>query len=392
MNVCFISSYPPQNEGIAKHTEQIVSDYKKQNIEVSVIAPHAANEKSLNEKGIYRKLSMNPVEVFQTVSLISTLNPDIIHVQYLIPLYGFYSFVLFSLLFFIKVTTNIKLIVTYHEVKRETNRLGILGVLYYTGISGLFDRIYIHTHEAESILLSKCHIQRAKLRVIPLGTSEFPKTSISEKIIRNKYKLYKKNIILSFGYIHIHKGIEYLLEAIALLFKTHPELTNNTQTIIVGSVRPRKGIFRFFGKVDEQYYQKLKTIVLKHSLQKSVSFESGIPDESIPTLFNMTKVIVLPYTDTEQSAVLHHAISSYVPVIASNIGGLKETLQETGVLVPPKDPKAIANELYKLLSNENQFKMLVEKYKKLSRRISLHTRNKDVINDYKMLLKKIYEN
>src|SRR5258708_8930740 len=144
MNVCFISSYPPQNEGIAKHTEQIVSDYKKQNIEVSVIAPHAANEKSLNEKGIYRKLSMNPVEVFQTVSLISTLNPDIIHVQYLIPLYGFYRFVLFTLLFFIKVTTNIKLIVTYHEVKRETNRLGILGVLYYTGISGLFDRIYIH--------------------------------------------------------------------------------------------------------------------------------------------------------------------------------------------------------------------------------------------------------
>jgi glycosyltransferase involved in cell wall biosynthesis len=54
------------------------------------------------------------------------------------------------------------------------------------------------------------------------------------------------------------------------------------------------------------------------------------------------------------------AMASGLPVVASDVGGIKEAVshQETGILVPPRDPGALSEALLHLLANEHKAKMM----------------------------------
>ena len=55
-------------------------------------------------------------------------------------------------------------------------------------------------------------------------------------------------------------------------------------------------------------------------------------------------MVVLPYRSATQSGVTHVAYALGVPVITTDVGGLAETVRpgETGLVVPPADPAALA--------------------------------------------------
>ena len=56
-------------------------------------------------------------------------------------------------------------------------------------------------------------------------------------------------------------------------------------------------------------------------------------------------MVVLPYRSATQSGVTHVAYALGVPVITTDVGGLAETVRpdETGLVVPPEDPAALAD-------------------------------------------------
>lgn len=65
-------------------------------------------------------------------------------------------------------------------------------------------------------------------------------------------------------------------------------------------------------------------------------------------------VVVLPYRSIDQSGVLASAIALGRPVVATDVGGFGETLAETGagMLVPPRDPAALAATVSAVLLND----------------------------------------
>jgi glycosyltransferase involved in cell wall biosynthesis len=67
-------------------------------------------------------------------------------------------------------------------------------------------------------------------------------------------------------------------------------------------------------------------------------------DEDVEALFRAADVVVLPYRSATQSGVTHVAYALGVPVITTDVGGLAETVRpgETGLVVPPEDPAALA--------------------------------------------------
>jgi glycosyltransferase involved in cell wall biosynthesis len=69
-----------------------------------------------------------------------------------------------------------------------------------------------------------------------------------------------------------------------------------------------------------------------------------IPDDEVEALFRAADVTVLPYRSGTQSGVTHVAYALGVPVIATRVGGIGETVREgeTGVTCPPEDPDALA--------------------------------------------------
>jgi len=72
-----------------------------------------------------------------------------------------------------------------------------------------------------------------------------------------------------------------------------------------------------------------------------------IPNEEVPAIFEQADLVVLPYLDATQSGVVPLAYRFGVPVLASEVGGLSEVVQDgrTGYLVPSGRPEVLAQRI-----------------------------------------------
>jgi glycosyltransferase involved in cell wall biosynthesis len=79
-----------------------------------------------------------------------------------------------------------------------------------------------------------------------------------------------------------------------------------------------------------------------------------IPDEEIEPYFVAADALVLPYTYIFQSGVLFLAYSFGVPVIASDVGSLKEFIREglTGFVCRPKDAADLADAIRRFFTSD----------------------------------------
>lgn len=141
----------------------------------------------------------------------------------------------------------------------------------------------------------------------------------------------KEQRLLFFGRIHEYKGIRILLEAFSQIKEQLPQakLTIAGE----GDLRPYR-----------DQLEKLEDVEVRNH---------WIPDWEVADLFTNAELVVLPYLDASQSGVIPIAYSFAVPVVATNTGGLAEQVEHlrTGILVPPNDSKALADNVVQLLAN-----------------------------------------
>lgn len=378
MKIAFFSSFPPENDGIAKYSKRLI-DHFPIDVEIAVFTKR---EKSISEEaGVFRMLSCRVGDIVKTYKQLLRFNPDIIHVQYVIPLWGLYSIILWSIVLAVKISTGAKIVITFHEVKREINLLRAVGRCYFYILSLFADAISVHTNEAREILMKNCRVTSKKVHVIPHGTFSFSSKKMSS--VRQQFKIAKPKVVLFLGYIHIDKGIEYLLDAFARLDKS---LRDETQLLIVGSVRPRNGIFRLFGRLDFKYYEMIKKKIKMLGISEDTTLIDYIPDDLIYSFLKMSSCIVLPYTNGEQSGILNLAISAQTPVVASNIGGIGETLRYTGVLVEPGDSSALSFEIEKILRDDKYAENLSRSYSHLNEELHPEKIILQILGLYRKLL------
>ncbi len=132
-------------------------------------------------------------------------------------------------------------------------------------------------------------------------------------------------VVLFFGYVRRYKGLDTLLEAWPAVRARRPAAT----LVVAGD---------FYE--DPAPYRALAT-----KAGDSVRLREGYQsDEDVEALFRAADVVVLPYRSATQSGVTHVAYALGVPVITTDVGGLAETVRpgETGLVVPPEDPAALA--------------------------------------------------
>lgn len=136
-----------------------------------------------------------------------------------------------------------------------------------------------------------------------------------------------KNRLLFFGYIKRYKGLDILLQAMPFILRSYPEL----KLTIAGEV---------YG--DKKVYTE---IIEKFGLQSSIEFNDRfIVNEEVEEFFNNADVCILPYRSATQSGITQLSYSFCTPVIATDVGGLNETIRNdyNGYLVNPENPQAIA--------------------------------------------------
>ena len=136
--------------------------------------------------------------------------------------------------------------------------------------------------------------------------------------------------VLFFGNITPYKGLEYLTAAFARLAGRNERY----RLIIAG--RP---------KGNEEYWARIQTELERAGVRERVIEKiEYIPDAEVEVYFKAADLLVLPYTLIFQSGVLFLGYSFGLPVLAADVGSLKEEIVvgRTGLVCRAKDSEALA--------------------------------------------------
>ena len=134
--------------------------------------------------------------------------------------------------------------------------------------------------------------------------------------------------MLFFGFIKAYKGVMHLIEAAPAL-RAH--FGESMRIAVVGDIYGER----------EPYFDRIAELGVGDFVRMIDGF---VPDEAVEDYFLAADLVVLPYVSATQSGIVQIAYNYDRPVVTTNVGGLPEVVLEgeTGFLVPPNDPEALA--------------------------------------------------
>lgn len=206
----------------------------------------------------------------------------------------------------------------------------------------LADHIFVHTERMMRELVEEFGVRRARVTVIPFGINNaVPNTHLTAGDARRRLGIRNcEKTILFFGNIAPYKGLEYLVAAFRLVLGRRDDY----RLIIVG--RP-KNCERYWTAIREAVHEEVQ----KGRVLLRADF---IPSEETEAYFKAADVLVLPYRQIYQSGVLFLGYSFGLPVLASDVGSLKEEIVDgkTGFVFRSEDPHALAQTIERYFKSD----------------------------------------
>lgn len=191
----------------------------------------------------------------------------------------------------------------------------------------LADHIFVHTEKMKQELMREFGILDRRITVIPFGINNaVPNTGLTCAEAKRRLGIgTTEKTILFFGRITPYKGLEYLLAAFRHIFVQHSDY----RLIIAG--RP-DSCDKYWGTVREELHQGVNS-------GRVLVRADFIPDDEVEVYFKAADALVLPYREIYQSGVLFLAYSFGLPVLAADVGSLKDDIleDETGFVFRAED-------------------------------------------------------
>ena len=284
--------------------------------------------------------------------------------------------------YFASLITRRVFVTTFHgtynfksNLKKFYNSIMLRAKLTIAGSNFIFG----HINENYSEYLSK----EKKLRVIFRGINidYYNPKNISvlkqEKLKQEWGLTSNKFTIILPGRLTYWKGQEKFIESLNILIEDYN--VNNFQTIILGSDQGRK-----------VYSKKLVNLVQRYSLNKKVKFISHCKE--MPLAYSLADVVVSASIEPEAfGRVSVEAQSMGKPIIASNIGGSKETIinKKTGFLYKHDDPRELAKILNTVIQlSPDELKSIGnEGRKNITKKFDVETMCQSNLKEYRRLIK-----
>jgi glycogen synthase len=145
-----------------------------------------------------------------------------------------------------------------------------------------------------------------------------------------------ESFLLYFGRLDIyHKGIDTLLEAIAIVARSNPDV-----------------LLKVAGRGSSA--EEISALARKLGIERHVQVLGAVDDSERDRLFATAKIQVMPSRFEGFGLAAAEAMAAGVPLIASNAGSLPEVVDAPrgGVLVSPDDPQALAKAIVELLADD----------------------------------------
>jgi D-inositol-3-phosphate glycosyltransferase len=212
------------------------------------------------------------------------------------------------------------------------------------------DRIVAATPLDRQQMLDYYDVDEGKIVVVPCGVNLERFHPIPRETAREKLGLANgRRLILFVGRMDPVKGLDVLLEAMCELSRRLERFrAKNLSLAIIGGDKENQ----LEALMDDA--KCLQNIVRDFQLDDLIMFIGSLSQETLPYYYSASEVCVMPSLYESFGMVALEAMACGTPVIASRVGGLTYTIRdaETGFLVPEKDPKALAEKLELLLTDE----------------------------------------
>jgi len=165
----------------------------------------------------------------------------------------------------------------------------------------------------------------------------FSESKIPKNQARNRLSLPENTpIILFFGIVRPYKGLNYLLEALALLRDQGMKIF----LVIAGEFWEDKGT----------YTKQIDDLDLSNLIKIDDRY---IPNEEVTILLSAADLMVAPYVRTSQSGAAEVALGSGLPIIVTDIvaQGIPERNINKVMIIPAADSTVLASAIQKLIQN-----------------------------------------
>jgi D-inositol-3-phosphate glycosyltransferase len=238
-----------------------------------------------------------------------------------------------------------KVVMTVHNVNaaRRDGRDSPLNRLTLRCQYFLCCHLFAHTERMKAELRDEFGVPETKISVIPFGINNtLPRTTLTSLEAKKRLGASPHQpTILFFGQIAPYKGLEYLVQAMAELQRR----SSAPKLIVAGKIK--RGSEDYWKQIEDQ----ITTDRLGDKILKKIQF---IPDSEVEIYFKAADAIVMPYVQIFQSGVPFLAFNFGLPVIATDVGSLREDIVsgKTGFLSRPQDPLDLAEKIREYLASD----------------------------------------
>lgn len=344
MNISLLGPTFPYRGGIAHYTTLLASELSKshdvQFLSFSRQYPKflfpGKTDKDPSQKPLeapsadYCLDSMNPLTWIATAFKVANHKPDLFILPWWV---AFWAPQFFTVISIVKKTSQARVVVICHNaIEHETSGMKMR---VSKCVLAKADRILTHSLDETAALRGLIGSKTQITTGFHPTYDQFCRDNVDTAAIRDRLQLQGK-VILFFGFVREYKGLDLLIQAMPQVLKHHA-----ATLLVVGE----------FWKNKQTYDQLIKELDLHDAVRV---IDSYIPNEELSHYFGVADIVVQPYRSVSGSGISQLAFGFGKPVIATDVGSLREVIQDglNGKLVEPGNVEALAEALIKTLHDE----------------------------------------
>ncbi len=344
-----VTPYAPARDGLADYAAILVSELSAEGHDVRVLASRPARDSPPEVLGSVPRTPLGAAEVARRVTAVA---PDVVHVQFCIAAFAMAVPGLIRLLGLLR-RSGIRIVLTLHDVSRDVATLGAPGRAVYRAVAGAGDAVVVHTEAARRVLAEITDRSRGDTIVVPHPRPRLPAATVEAAELRARFGLSDRRVLLAFGFVHVDKGLDDLVRALALLRRARGQEVADVVIAVAGAVRRRHGVFRVFELCDRVHLRGVRDLVRETGLERAVLFCGYVPSGEVRAWFELADAAVLPYRRIEQSGVASLAQSAGTQVLATDVGELAAIVGRAEWCCRPGSPQALAKVLERFLESRH---------------------------------------
>jgi len=228
-----------------------------------------------------------------------------------------------------------RVVITAHDVEAFRGEWSAIKSWVYA----LADAVIAHNRVSQRELMRVLRVPEHKIHVIPHGNYLGYVGDVTPTVsARARLNLPSEaKVLLFFGQIKAVKGLDLLLDAMTAVKDVHPDVL----LVIAG---------KMWGQEFAVYQAQIDRLGLAG---RCVSHIRYVADDEVAAYYAAADLVVLPYRRIYQSGVILMAMSYGKPVLASDLDGMQEVIEDevTGFLFPSADLHALATRLNTVLAD-----------------------------------------